>query len=84
MDVHDSRGPGQVRDQTFQEFADYMVRVLRYYNKGSMTSETGEVIDEPGRHVQQDHLLGALERARPVERDPVQCRIASLLTPQST
>jgi hypothetical protein len=38
---------GSVRDQTFQTYADYMARLVSYYNKGSMTTETGQVITNP-------------------------------------
>src|SRR5689334_14111468 len=38
---------GTVRDQTFQTYADYMARLVSYYNKGSMTTETGAVIANP-------------------------------------
>ncbi len=31
---------GTVRNLTFQTFADYMTRLVSYYNKGSMTTET--------------------------------------------
>jgi hypothetical protein len=38
---------GTVRDQTFQTYADYMARLVSYYNKGSMTTETGQAITNP-------------------------------------
>ena len=38
---------GTVRDQTFVEYADYMARLVSYYNKGSMTTESGVVITNP-------------------------------------
>lgn len=38
---------GDVRDKTFKTFADYMARLVSYYNKGSMTTETGQVITNP-------------------------------------
>ena len=34
---------GHVADLTFQTFADYMARLVSYYNTGSMTTETGFV-----------------------------------------
>src|SRR5262249_6048709 len=39
--------PGTVRDQTFTAYADYMARLVSYYNKGSMTTESGTVITNP-------------------------------------
>jgi hypothetical protein len=39
--------PGTVRDQTFQTYAQYMARLVSYYNKGSMTTEAGTVITNP-------------------------------------
>ena len=39
--------PGTVVDQTFQTYADYMARLVSYYNKGSMTTESGKVITNP-------------------------------------
>src|SRR3954447_10996659 len=38
---------GTVRDSTFQTYADYMARLVSYYNRGSMTTETGTVITNP-------------------------------------
>jgi hypothetical protein len=38
---------GTVRDTSFQEYAQYMARIVRYYNKGTMTSATGQVITNP-------------------------------------
>ena len=40
-------GAGIVRDQTFAEFADYMARLVSYYNQGRMTAENGTVITNP-------------------------------------
>jgi hypothetical protein len=36
-----------VRDLTFGEFADYMARLVGYYNKGSFVSEDGRTITNP-------------------------------------
>jgi hypothetical protein len=38
---------GSVRDTTFQQYAQYMARLVSYYNKGSVTTETGTVITNP-------------------------------------
>ena len=38
---------GHVRDMTFQAYAQYMARLVSYYNLGSMTTETGTVITNP-------------------------------------
>lgn len=38
---------GRVNDLTFNAFAQYMARLVDYYNKGSMTTETGTVITNP-------------------------------------
>lgn len=38
---------GTVRDLTFQTYAAYMARLVSYYNKGSMTTESGQVITNP-------------------------------------
>jgi len=38
---------GTVRDQTFQEYAQYLARVVSYYNRGSMVTETGTTITNP-------------------------------------
>ena len=43
----DTGQTGQVRDQTYQQFAQYMVRILDYYNKGSFTDEKGVVHTNP-------------------------------------
>ena len=40
-------GVGQLKDVTFQTFATYMARLVSYYNKGSMITETGQVITNP-------------------------------------
>lgn len=40
-------GVGTIKDLTFNTFAKYMVRLVSYYNKGSMTTETGQVITNP-------------------------------------
>lgn len=45
--VSGSQGVGTVADQTFQTFAQYMARLVSYYNAGSMTTETGIVITNP-------------------------------------
>jgi titin len=41
------QGSGSVADQTFHTFAQYMARLVSYYNQGSMTTETGQVINNP-------------------------------------
>jgi len=38
---------GTVRDQTFQEYAQYLARLVDYYNNGSMTTEQGQTIVNP-------------------------------------
>ena len=38
---------GHVRDTTFQTYAQYMARLVAYYNLGSMTTEAGTVITNP-------------------------------------
>jgi hypothetical protein len=35
---------GRVADLTFATYADYMARLVSYYNKGSMTTEAGQTI----------------------------------------
>jgi hypothetical protein len=40
-------GSGRVADPTFQTFAEYMARLVSYYNHGSLTTETGQVISNP-------------------------------------
>jgi hypothetical protein len=40
-------GVGTVKDLTFNTFATYMARLVSYYNKGSMTTETGQLITNP-------------------------------------
>lgn len=44
-----AQGVGTVADLTFRTFAAYMANLVRYYNKGSMTTETGTVITNPAR-----------------------------------
>jgi hypothetical protein len=39
--------PGHVEDLTFQTYAQYMARLVSYYNLGQMTTETGQVIVNP-------------------------------------
>jgi hypothetical protein len=36
-----------IRDLTFSEFADYMARLVAYYNKGSFVAEDGRTITNP-------------------------------------
>jgi Glycosyl hydrolases family 39 len=38
---------GEITDKTFQTFATYMARLVSYYNKGSMTTDSGVVIKNP-------------------------------------
>jgi hypothetical protein len=38
---------GQVRDQTYQQYAAYLARIINYYNKGLMTDENGTVHMNP-------------------------------------
>lgn len=38
---------GSLRDQTFGEFADYMARLVAYYNTGSFIAEDGRTITNP-------------------------------------
>ena len=40
-------GIGDIKDLTFTTFADYMARLVSYYNTGSMTTESGTVITNP-------------------------------------
>jgi len=40
-------GVGTLKDLTFHTFAQYMARLVSYYNKGSMTTEAGQVITNP-------------------------------------
>lgn len=47
VDSNGSQGVGTVKDLTFNTFAQYMARLVSYYNKGSMTTETGQVITNP-------------------------------------
>jgi hypothetical protein len=35
------RAPGQFRDPTYQEFADYCVKLVKYYNTGGFTDGSG-------------------------------------------
>lgn len=42
-----NQGIGTLRDLTFKQFAAYMARLVSYYNKGSMTTETGQVLNNP-------------------------------------
>jgi hypothetical protein len=42
-----TQSPGTVKDLTFQTYAAYMARLVSYYNKGSMTTESGTVITNP-------------------------------------
>ena len=39
--------PGHVQDLTFQTYAQYMARLVSYYNLGHMTTETGQTINNP-------------------------------------
>ena len=45
--VNGSQGVGSVADQSFRTFAQYMARIVSYYNKGTMTTEAGTVINNP-------------------------------------
>ena len=45
--VSGKQGAGSVTDLTFGTFAQYMARLVSYYNKGSMTTESGAVIANP-------------------------------------
>lgn len=38
---------GSIRDLTFRTYAQYLARLVSYYNTGSMTTETGQVITNP-------------------------------------
>lgn len=38
---------GTIRDTTFKTYAAYLARLVSYYNKGSMTTESGQVITNP-------------------------------------
>ncbi len=42
-----AQAPGDIADKTFKTFAAYMARLVSYYNKGSMTTESGTVITNP-------------------------------------
>lgn len=41
------QGVGQVRDQSFAEFAAYLARLVAYYNTGSMVTEDGQRVANP-------------------------------------
>jgi hypothetical protein len=43
----DTGQAGQVRDQSYREFAQYMARIVAYYNTGAMTDENGTVHTNP-------------------------------------
>lgn len=43
----DSSGVGGLADPTYNTFADYMARLVSYYNKGSMLTENGTTIVNP-------------------------------------
>jgi hypothetical protein len=45
--VNGTQGTGSVKDLTFATFAGYMARLVSYYNKGSLTTESGTVITNP-------------------------------------
>jgi hypothetical protein len=45
--ISGTQGTGTVADLTFAPFATYMARLVSYYNKGSMTTESGTVITNP-------------------------------------
>jgi hypothetical protein len=38
---------GKIRDGTFNDFGDYMARLVGYYNKGSFVAEDGHTITNP-------------------------------------
>lgn len=42
-----SAGVGALADQTYGQFADYMARLVSYYNRGSMVTEAGATILNP-------------------------------------
>jgi hypothetical protein len=42
-----SAGQGGLRDRTYKTFASYMARLVSYYNRGKMTTESGAVITNP-------------------------------------
>src|SRR5438477_7533778 len=42
-----SGAAGSVRDQTFNQFGDYVARLVSYYNLGHMTTEAGTTITNP-------------------------------------
>jgi hypothetical protein len=45
--VNGKQGTGTVRDLTFKTYAQYMARLVSYYNKGSLTEENGTVLTNP-------------------------------------
>lgn len=45
--VNGTQGVGAVKDLTFNTFAQYMARLVDYYNKGTMTTEQGVTINNP-------------------------------------
>lgn len=45
--VGGTQGTGSVADLTFKTFAQYMARIVSYYNKGTMTTESGQVMTNP-------------------------------------
>ena len=45
--ANQTQGSGAVKDLTFAPFAQYMARIVSYYNKGSMLTETGITITNP-------------------------------------
>jgi hypothetical protein len=45
--VKGTQGAGSVTDLTFNTFAQYMARLVSYYNKGSLTEENGTVLTNP-------------------------------------
>jgi hypothetical protein len=47
LGVNNKQGAGSIDDTTFAPFAQYMARLVSYYNKGSMTTEAGTVITNP-------------------------------------
>jgi Glycosyl hydrolases family 39 len=47
VSANSTQGTGTVKDLTFQTYAAYMAQLVSYYNKGSMTTESGTVIANP-------------------------------------
>jgi hypothetical protein len=45
--ANQTQGVGQIKDLTFQQYAQYMARLVSYYNKGSMVTEQGVTITNP-------------------------------------